>query len=374
MYVFILSGMALCLVAGLYWMIGKWALLYGIDTKGKRLWVIRLGIAVFAGSLCLIWSVAGLVEVHLIILFAIVEFTAFLIRNIAKNHTKKKRYSVFRRLYHSGIIPILVTCLMMGYGSLNMGQIIRTEYTVTSEKLQSGYEVVLITDTHYGTVQNPDILIQKIEEINALHPDIILLCGDIVEEGTTRESMQEAFRILGSLESTYGTYFVYGNHDRQDYRTAVSRSRTYTDEELVQAIEENGIKILCDKWINIGEDLVLAGREDAARISGRVSSKELLRGADQNRFIIVADHQPIEAEENAAEGADLQLSGHTHAGQAFPAGLFMRVMGMPCYGEYQESGCKLIISSGASVGVFPIRTEKHCEYVVIELKQSHGSN
>lgn len=67
-------------------------------------------------------------------------------------------------------------------------------------------------------------------------------------------------------------------------------------------------------------------------------------------------------------------TGHTHAGQAFPAGLFMRVTGMPCYGEYQENGCKLIVSSGASVGVFPIRTEKHCEYVVIELKQSHGSN
>ena len=87
------------------------------------------GRAGFAGSLCLIWSVAGLVEVHLIVLFAIVEFVAFLIRHIAKNHTKEKRYSVFRRLYHSGIIPILVTCLMMGYGSLNMRQIIRTEYS-----------------------------------------------------------------------------------------------------------------------------------------------------------------------------------------------------------------------------------------------------
>lgn len=90
MYVLILSGMALCLAAGLYWMIGKWALLYGIDTKGKRFWMIRLGITVFAGSLCLIWSVAGLVEVHLIVLFAIVEYVAFLIRHIAKNHTKEK--------------------------------------------------------------------------------------------------------------------------------------------------------------------------------------------------------------------------------------------------------------------------------------------
>jgi len=93
-------GMALCLVIGLYWMIGKWFRLYGVDTKRKKFWILRLGIAAFAGGICLAWK----------------------------------------------------------------------------------------------------------------------LCGDIVEEGTTRESMQEAFQVLGKLESTYGTYFVYGNHDRQGYR------------------------------------------------------------------------------------------------------------------------------------------------------------
>jgi len=120
----------------------------------------------------------------------------------------------------------------------------------------------------------------------------------------------------------------------------------------------------------------LAGRDDVGYYEKRerLSAEEILEGADQERYIIVLDHQPVENAANGDAGADLQLSGHTHAGQAFPAGLFMRVMGMPCYGEYQENGCKLIVSSGASVGVFPIRTEKHCEYVVIELKQSHGSN
>ena len=113
----------------------------------------------------------------------------------------------------------------------------------------------------------------------------------------------------------------------------------------------------------------MAGREDAARISGRVSSKELLRGADQNRFIIVADHQPIEAEENAAEGADLQLSGHTHAGQIFPVGHFTEFFGGLNYGEYQEGGCKVIVSSGATGWGFPIRTQGNCEYVVIHLKE-----
>lgn len=368
MYIFILMGMALCLVIGLYWMIGKWFRLYGVDTKRKKFWILRLGIAAFAGGICLAWNIAGLAAVHLIVLSAVIEFVAFVIRRIVKSHTKEKRYSVFRWLYHSGAIPIVVTCLMLGYGGLNIGRIIRTEYTITSEKLRADYKIVLITDIHYDTVQNPDILIQKIEQINDLCPDIVLLCGDIVEEGTTRESMQEAFQVLGKLESTYGTYFVYGNHDRQGYRTAVSCSRTYTDDELIQAIDINGIKILCNQWINIGEDLVLAGREDVARISGRLSSTELLKGADQNRFIIVADHQPIEAEENAGEGADLQLSGHTHAGQIFPVGYLTESFGGLNYGEYQKDGCKVIVSSGAAGWGFPIRTQGKCEYVVIHLK------
>lgn len=54
----------------------------------------------------------------------------------------------------------------------------------------------------------------------------------------------------------------------------------------------------------------------------------------------MVDHQPIETEENDEQGVDLQLSGHTHAGQIWPVGLFSELTGVLNYGEYREGNLK----------------------------------
>ena len=66
-------------------------------------------------------------------------------------------------------------------------------------------------------------------------------------------------------------------------------------------------------------------------------------------------------------GADLQLSGHTHAGQFFPLKLFYPLF-TPTYGEYEyDKGAMLIVSAGASGWRFPFRTEAHCGFEVVDL-------
>ena len=68
-----------------------------------------------------------------------------------------------------------------------------------------------------------------------------------------------------------------------------------------------------------------------------------------------------------ALGADLQLSGHTHAGQFFPLKLLYPLF-TPTYGEYEyDNGAKLIVSAGASGWRFPFRTEAHCSFEVVDL-------
>lgn len=367
--VLILLGMMLCLGAGLYWMAGRWLTLYGIDGKKTGLRILR-GLAALAGvGACFVWYTALIAEAHLLVLFAVTELTARLLRRIARRHCGGKRYILLRRIYHSGLVPVLLLCLILGYGYWNMGTIRAEEYTISSQKLSSDYDIVFLSDVHYGTVQSPEILNQAIEQINALHPDAVILGGDIVEDGTSWEAMTEAFRALGKLESTWGTYFIYGNHDRQRYRAPISRS--YTEEELEQAIRAWGIEILQDRWVPIGGEVVLAGREDAAG-AGRLSAGALLEDADRERFLIVADHQPLGVEENAAAGVDLQLSGHTHAGQIFPGGFLIDLFGGMHYGLYREGDCRVIVSSGAAGWGFPIRTQGKCEYVVVHLRPQEG--
>ena len=177
--------------------------------------------------------------------------------------------------------------------------------------------------------------------------------------------MEEVFRVLGGIEAEYGIYYVYGNHDRQPY----TRNRSYTNEELEAAIRENNIEILEDEYVEINDELILAGRGDAAwgNVSGRDSVEKLLKDADAEKYIIVADHQPIEADENSACGVDLLVSGHTHAGQVWPVGILSELTGILNYGEYDFDGCKVVVSSGFTGWGYPLRTEKHCEYAVINI-------
>ena len=50
----------------------------------------------------------------------------------------------------------------------------------------------------------------------------------------------------------------------------------------------------------------------------RIELSELLKDIDRNLPIILLDHQPVSLGEGQQNGVDLQLSGHTHAGQFFP--------------------------------------------------------
>ena len=87
-------------------------------------------------------------------------------------------------------------------------------------------------------------------------------------------------------------------------------------------------------------------------------------------YVVLLDHQPVQSEENARQGVDLQLSGHTHAGQLIPIGYINALTGALNYGEYERGGCKVIVSSGMAGWGFPFRTQEKCEYVVIHLKRN----
>ncbi len=303
-----------------------------------------------------------MVALHLAIFFVLADVVNFLILRVSQ-----KPYPKWKKLYGSGALPVAVFICLMLYGSINMNQVVQTNYTITSSKSirAEGYRIVFLSDAHYGTVQDKKVLQSAIAKINAQEPDIVILGGDIVEENTSHADMQEVFQYLGGLDAPMGIYFVYGNHDRQ----ADSSDRTYTDSELIAAIEENGITILEDDTQLIDGDLLLIGRADAAwhKSTSRKGISELIQPGQEDLFLLALDHQPLDATENATAGVDLILSGHTHAGQLFPVGYLTEWTGSLNYGLYQTGNCQSIVSSGFAGWGYGIRTQEHCEYVIIDI-------
>lgn len=342
--------------------------------KRKRLTSIILAVVIIVPGFR-IYGLWFIILLHVTVLLLVSDLVAFVIRRIRK--TKEKRQgktrdisNVWMKIYRSGIIAILTTAIIMGYGRYNIFQVVRTEYTVQTDKElgAGGYKLVVLSDLHYGITLDGAGLQKVVDRINNEKADVIVLDGDIVDENTTYEQMKEAFGILGQIDSTYGIYYVYGNHDKNNYASTPN----YTVDQLADTIQKSGINILEDDTAVIDDRLVLIGRADASdEAAGRKDISQLTAGLDPNKEWIVLDHQPVEYANVTNAGGDLIISGHTHAGQIWPAGLISSLMHLDDlnYGERTLGNLHGIVTAGIAGWGYPIRTEKHSEYVVINLNQ-----
>ena len=268
-----------------------------------------------------------------------------------------------RRFAVSKTLSVIFGVLFIVYGTVNM-QTIKPEYHIyTSEKLSAEHTFVYLADLHVGSAQNFSTTEKTVAKIKSSGAEFVVLCGDITDDYTTKDEMVKTFALFRNFGVP--VYYVYGNHDRQGY-AEYAHGRQYTPEELEQAITSNGITILKDEFVQLSPDLLILGREDYSEKEGRADISTFVNPAPSS-YLIVADHQPNGFKEHASFGADLQISGHTHAGQLFPLRFFYS-LAAPVYGDYEEQGAVMNVSAGACGWRMPFRTEAHCNYEVVTLK------
>lgn len=315
-----------------------------------------------------IYSVWTVIIVHFIVLSLLMDGVHQVIRKIRKD----KIPHVFIFLYNWCILPLLITVLAIGYGSYNIQQVVKTSYVLESDKEMrvEGYKIAFISDLHYGNAMGVEALKRICKEVEAQNPDMIILGGDIVDEGTSLAQLQEAIAILGSMRSDYGTFYVYGNHDLSNYSTTPN----YSKEQLVTALQSSSIHILGEETYAINDEFHIVGRLDYSLLENKnrdiTKEQAVLKNIGSEDFFLLLDHQPKGLEFNDQVGYDLQLSGHTHGGQFFPVaqlGLLTGIMELD-YGYEKLDYLQVIVSSGISGWGFPIRTQAHSEYVMIDIK------
>lgn len=354
-----------CLLAGaavyLFVYFRRAAAFWGLNVKKRPVKLVLILLAAgLAASAYNIWEIPALIVLYLTVSCLCMELLQGIIRLMTKG-----RPVIWDTLYRCGLIPVLSMLVILGFGYGNMHHIVGTPYTIASEKLDGRYRIALLSDIHFGTTMDADTLREITERIDAQEPDIVILDGDIVDEHTTRQDMQDCIQILGQMEQTHGVFFIMGNHDKSRYTDAP----LYTADQLLAAIDRAGMTRLTDSVCEIGSDLALIGRDDAVYpLNGgeRMTSAELLAQTETSRFLLLLDHQPLDVEENSRLGIDLQLSGHTHGGQIWPVGLINRLTGLN-YGYSRAGGLEVIVSSGLAGWGYPIKTQGKAEYVILDL-------
>jgi len=374
---FLLIPLILMIPLGIYLniYIKRMAEFFTIDIKIKSVKIIITIITVIIAICCInIWGIPALVIFHILALSFCMELVNGIKKIIDKKRKVIRNNLIWSKIYKSGLAPILITLLIFCYGYMNMTNIIETDYTIHTEKniRQEGYRVAMIADLHYGTILHKEQLEKVSKEIEGTNPDVVILCGDIVDESTTLEEMEEAMELLGNIHSEYGTFIIYGNHDLSTYS-----SKPYYDEiQLKESINNNGIHLLVDESYEINDDFVIVGRDDASftKDAKRISGQDLIENINKDKLILLLDHQPIELKKNSQLGFDLQLSGHTHAGQIWPTGVLSQMFGLVefNYGYVKIGDLQIIVSSGISGWGYPIRTGFHSEYDVIDITKSNN--
>ena len=222
---------------------------------------------------------------------------------------------------------------------------------------------VLISDLHVaGPDMPPKRLAGIVAQVNLLHPDIVLIAGDLVSDkrtATRHYSTAESVAPLGALQAPLGVFAVPGNHDH--WRDIA---------EVTEELQKLGVVVLANRAARAGP-LAIGGLDDD--FTGHARPNELLAamqalGGGQ----VILSHSP-DPFADLPNGTRLMLAGHTHCGQiGYPWGGSPATMSR--YGKryacglVRERGNTLIVSAGLGTSVLPFRLFTQPDLWLVELR------
>lgn len=367
---YLLAGLAVGLIIAVYSFFRLNKLFNYFNIKEKNSLVCRLFIFGIIFIFC--YNIQSTFTILLTYLFfsSVLADIIRIVYEIISKYFNRECISI-RKFHRNGIFALIFFILIVSFSIYGMSHIDSTNYSINTNKTNESYSILYISDIHYDTIQDTQLFKNKLQEMNNTKPDIIILGGDIVDERTSKKSMEEVFSLLGGLNSTYGIYYVFGNHDKQpNINDYINGSKPFTNTHLINIIKNSGINILEDNFSCINNDIDLIGRGDSGFEDSipRKNSSDLVN-VNSSKFTILLDHQPVDVKLNSKLGVDLQISGHTHGGQLFPYGFASEIAGKYNYGKYIVGNMTQITSSGFTGWGIPLRNEAKCEYVLININQ-----
>lgn len=333
----------------------------------------KVSIAVSAGicilvvgilAVCMNFTNAIICILYLLLFWLISDLLFFLIKKIRKKDWK---------YYYAGIMAVLVTCIYMAFGWYQAHGVWEQDYVIHTDKQVGTIRAVLIADSHTGTTFDGDGFAEHMKKVQAQNPDVVLVAGDFVDDDTSLSDMQKCCAAFGALDTKYGVYYVFGNHDK-GYSSPEYRG--YDGDDLAAELTKNGVHVLQDENVLIDNRFYIIGRQDLSEVTDRGGSRadmeELTDLLDDTKYQIVLDHQPADYTAEAASGVDLVLSGHTHGGQLFLIRLFEELTGVggndQIYGLEKDGSTDFLVTSGISDWVIKFKTGCRSEFVVIDIE------
>ena len=220
-----------------------------------------------------------------------------------------------------------------------------------------GTVLVAMSDAHLGALAGERWLAARAAEVQALHPDLIVLLGDMFEGHGDGPTTLPALR---NLSAPLGKWFVTGNHEfYHDSGTSMD------------ALQSAGFRHIDDAWAEAAPGLIVAGVSGLTARGRRDSEGDAIGRSMAARpagATVFLSHAPRQAEAVQRAGAELMLSAHTHGGQIWPFGYLVRTAYPLLGGRYSVKGMPVIVCRGTRTWGPPMRLWRRGEILRITLR------
>jgi len=271
-------------------------------------------------------------------------------------------YSTAKFVTFVVVLSISIIIIIAGFINTRNIKINQVEIEIPKKSSNlSELNVVHAGDFHLTIINNGKFLDEIVERINSLNPDIVLMTGDILDDNINILKRQNIGKSLSKIKSKYGVFVSNGNHEFINGA-----------DELDKYMEEMNLKVIRDSSAFIDNSFYIVGRDDRSKVSftgkQRKSLKEIMTNVDKNYPVILLDHTPSKLGEAVNENIDLQLSGHTHNGQMFPANFITKWIYEVSWGYLKKEQTQFYVTCGVGTWGPPVRLGSDSEIVNLKLR------
>jgi predicted MPP superfamily phosphohydrolase len=215
-----------------------------------------------------------------------------------------------------------------------------------------GTRLAAISDLHLGALIGPDWLQDRVTQVQALKPDMILVLGDTIEGHGA--SLAAYLPGLHRLSAPLGVWAVDGNHESHDGAKATAA---------------NPLRTLRDELVQAAPGLFLAGRRSLSRHGPGPKVPPWNPDAQHpGGGMILLAHNPLAAGSAARAGVGLMLSGHTHGGQLWPLSYVSGIVNPLLAGRYEIGGMTVLVCRGTGTWGPRMRLWRRGEIMLITLR------
>ena len=276
-------------------------------------------------------------------------------RRVANRNLRMRKEPLFA----GAILALTIALFLIGLPLQYNYKVLRVKVGLETN-CKRPLRIATFSDVHFDPFFQKSKLEHIIDTLRFLRPDAIFFVGDLADISAEQLNRRGFDSLFKQIKAPFGFFASTGNHENIGNSKSIEWMRSL-----------GNVTVLMDSTV-CNTHFCVSGRLDHhfEREFGKRASLRKLMPANNSVPWIVLDHQPkgLDKQDTAlSRHPNFAISGHTHAGQFFPASIVINLMWRLNYGLGNLDGVPWFVTAGIGQWM-PIRIGTKSELVLFEFE------